>query len=369
VVSRRSAGVLVLCALLAGCRSRPAEVQTLAVDSASWAIDCEMRPCPEIGFAQAAVLDGPRGRILVWGGFTPPYQPFRHFLSYAVASHQTETVPCEVASEAVFVPALAVDAKRQDLYLFGGWALGAAGPEGTLLRSKLAAETARWDRAPAEGPSPPARNGACLIADPGSDCLYLFGGDTGPGAEAYTPLDDLWRYDLATGRWHSVQPTGPRPPARWHAMMTTGPAGRKAYLFGGRGIGADTSDRRLWELDLAATRWREVEIKGQRPPSLEGASLTFDADQRALVLVGGLRIELPGPATSGQVWVCDPAAPAWEHLDGDDPLRRRDHTAAYDPATHAHYLLGGRVSEQVGNFYEQGTPIATAVTLRLRRRE
>jgi N-acetylneuraminic acid mutarotase len=140
---------------------------------------------------------------------------------------------------------------------------------------------------------------------------------------------------------------------------------RKAYLIGGAGDGA--FDPALYELDLQTDIWRRLATTGAAPPSFQGATLTFDQADHVLLLAGGLRHQGPGPATLSQVWIFDPATNQWDETDCGDPLRRRDHLGAYNPATGEHILIGGRVSTMVGNFYDRGTPVKMNVRIRVRR--
>lgn len=120
---------------------------------------------------------------------------------------------------------------------------------------------------------------------------------------------------------------------------------------------------------LKAWRWTKLETGGTRPPSLQGGTLTHDVENKALVLVGGLRHEPPGPATCSDVWVFGLGARRWEKLRGNSSTQRRDHIAAYDTVTKQHYVLGGHVSSEVGNFYKEGYSNLYVARLRLRRRE
>jgi len=368
---RRTTGLLwVLLMIMAslGTNARaPAEPTT--IKSSRWVVQLETIAYPDAGCLQAAAIDAPRKRLLLWGGVSPKQQPSRVLTAVSLDTAKPLAVALEGdAPEGCAAPAMTMDGKRQTAYVFGGWAKGAAKPSDALFRVQLDAKTPRWERLPVDKVWPPARNGSCCVEDPKGDTFFLFAGDGGPGDDGFTPLGDLWRYDLATTRWQAVRAQGSLPPPRWHAQMTCDPVGRKAYLFGGAGLGRDAFDRRLYELDLQTFKWRILESKGEGPPSLQGASLTFDAEHRALVLVGGLRHEKPGDATLADIWVFDLADAAWERLDGGDSVRRRDHGAGYDSATRRHYLVGGRVSQEVGNFYQRGDHVGSVLSLKLERR-
>src|SRR5207248_376283 len=99
---------------------------------------------------------------------------------------------------------------------------------------------------------------------------------------------------------------------------------------------------------------QKLATTGSPPPSLQGASMTFDDKNHVVVLAGGLRHQGQGAATLSQVWVFDPSINQWDETDGGDAVRRRDHMAAYNAASGEHILFGGRVSQTVGNFYDRG---------------
>ena len=96
-------------------------------------------------------------------------------------------------------------------------------------------------------------------------------------------------------------------------------------------------------------------------------TLTYDAQARALVVIGGLANVEPGPATSSDVWALDLESMAWARAESK-LARRREHVAVYDPSTSSHYVLGGCTSDEVGNFYRMGPPVVSTARVRLTRR-
>lgn len=338
------------------CESALHETQALSELTVS-----SLGECPDF-WAGAGALDTRRDRVLMWG------YPLRdtELMVLDLNSRHIDTVqikrtgPCSTAA-----PALAIDSQRNALYVFGGWADGADAPEDEMYRLDLAAEPLTWERVPDAEDWPPARNGACLVYDPKGDGLLLYAGDGGPGDESFTPLDDLWRFDLSAGRWQQLRPQGKKPPARWHASMAWDEASGLIYMFGGCGRDPQAFDRELYIYDPKGNEWHGANVVGRRPPSLQGGSLSLDARTGLLVLCGGLRHEDPGEATLSSIWVYDPQASRWAWRDGGELARRRDHVAVYDPSRGCHYLVGGRTSDAVGNWYDLGQPVRSAAELRL----
>jgi hypothetical protein len=333
-----------------------------------WLVETELTPCAVAASAQAADVDAERQQLILWSGLLPHFQFSPELFAFSFDSRKLSTLPANGnVPQAVAFPCLAVDPKLRRGYVFGGWRRKSLWPSADMYRFDLATQQKTWELIPRGEPWPRARNGACMVADPEGRALVMFGGDGGFSLVGFWPLGDLWRYDLKTGEWQRLKATGDLPPRRWHAMMTADTVARKAYLFGGAGRWRNALDRNLYELDLTTWRWRAMEWAGQRPPSMQGASLTLDAGERALVLVGGLRHQGLGPATSRDIWVYDLEGEFWERLPGGKAAQRRDHIAGYDPTTRQHYVVGGRISRWVGNFYAFGAPVQSVLSVRLTR--
>ncbi|NUP08915.1 MAG: hypothetical protein HOW73_22940 [Polyangiaceae bacterium] len=264
------------------------------------------------------------------------------------------------AASGLFLPSVAYGDKK--LFVFGGWAPDGREPFDTLHEVDLATDEIVGRALPKASPWPAARNGGAMIYAKSPDRLILFAGDGGT-ADGARFLDDLWTYDIASRKWAAVDKKGPWPSERWHAAMTIDPTGTRAFMFGGAG---PSLDRALWELDLASMTWRIVETKGIGPETMQGMSLTYDAAARALVIIGGLLNIEAGPATSRTVWVLDMDTLTWSSTESA-ALGRREHVAAYDPTTRAHYVLGGCTSNEPGNFYRMGPPVVTTMRVRLQR--
>jgi len=392
---RRRAGFLALLLGVVSCRHDPSEpapsptasasanpsgAETAAPVEAGLTIDVQPIEVPLVRFGAAAAVDSARARFFIWGGGGAPADagarpeganPKLLEVVWLGESRRSTVTLGGAAPAGVFVPAMAHDPYGNGLYVFGGWAKDKKGPSDGLVRIDTAGDGYMSRPFPKTGRWPAARNGASLVSDSMGNALWLFGGDGGPGgakdAKQFTPLGDLWRFDLDAQRWDRIEDSGDRPPARWHAAMTVDETGRKAYLFGGAGVEPDAFDARLYELGLTTSTWSLVRATGDAPPSLQGATLTFDPEMRALVLVGGLRHLPPGPAVASEIWLMDLDRKRWSHIDGGAKVARRDHVAGYDTATRAHYVFGGRVSQTLGDFYEVGEPVTGALRIRVKR--
>ena len=205
--------------------------------------------------------------------------------------------------------AMAFDAARQRVVLFGGYSLG---------------DTWSWDgatwtqRTPAA--SPPARYGHAMAYDAVRQRVVLFGGaDTGDGRR----LSDTWEWDGAT--WTKRMPVT-SPQARDSLAMAYDAARQRVVLFGGAGLG-DT-----WEWD--GTTWTQ-RTPVTSPPARSGHAMAYDAARRRVVLFGGA-----GTGLLSDTWEWDGAA--WtQRAPVTSPSARGDHDMVYDALRQRVVLFGG----------------------------
>lgn len=177
-----------------------------------------------------------------------------------------------------------------DLWLFGGYGLGASG--GGLLNDlwKYDITAGHWtwmkgSNAPdqhgtygtkgiaSSGNTPGARQNAVSWKD-GSGNLWLFGGVGQPASGAVNYLNDLWKYDVASGNWTWMK--GSNATNEYGTYGTRGepvpdntPGARQAteawtdlsgnlWLFGGSGFatsGLAGFLNDLWRYDVATGNW------------------------------------------------------------------------------------------------------------------
>ena len=252
-----------------------------------------------------------------------------------------------------------------------------------------------------DGPSwsgssgPEAReHGALLVDDEGAQ-VFLIGGS---GYQPYgTPLDDVWRYDLAGAAWAEVTPTGDvpdgagsrrvaqvdsttaylfggygknsavnaelyrvrvedgtlsfqlldmqtnPPPARaLHAFVYDATSNR-FVLFGGAGAAKPFSDTWVMTLDGDVATWTEV-MPAAAPSARYGFFYGFDAERGRLVVFSGAQgFASINPAQD--TWALDVRAepPAWELVHEGDPAvpGRRNGCMVWDPTGPRLFVFGG----------------------------
>lgn len=134
-----------------------------------------------------------------------------------------------------------------------------------------------WAQLAPTGDVPAAREDHTWTVDPASRSAWLFGGRDGG-----TVLDDLWRYDLATGTWERLTPSGPAPEARFGHTATWVPeVGLVVWAGQQTGFFDD-----LWAFDPAAGSWRELADAGDRPAARYGSCAALGPDGRLWISHG-----------------------------------------------------------------------------------
>lgn len=262
--------------------------------------------------------------------------------------------------------AMAYAESEDTVFAFGGWARGSDKPSSELwMLNQRTKRPPSWEKIDAKG-DPPARNGLVMAYDGGGNRLLVHGGDGGPSGDVgFTPLDDLWSFDLAKKEWKQIDPNGDMPSPRWAHSGAFDAKARKWYLFGGGGGSAGFNDVHVF--DAAGGRWKLLHTKGDAPPPTEATSLTFDPEAGALLVVGGLSIADQGPAGFKDAWTLDLKSMQWTRHRDVLKTTRRDHVAVYDSNLKRHIVYGGMTCTVLGNFYERGEPVTDSLVMEVTR--
>ncbi len=239
-------------------------------------------------------------------------------------------------------PGVAWDERRARLVVFGGYEVS-----GGQVSATPADQTWEWEdgrgwlrRAPPT--VPPARSAPALAWDAGRERVLMFGGRglaAGACGDRSDGCADTWEWDGAA--WAQRHPATVPPWRGWPALVYE-PSRRKVLLFGGLTGDAGqcgVADSRLcgdtWEWD--GNDWQRLDPPVAPEPRL-GAAAVFDAARQRAVLFGGInQIE-------------DALQDAWEWSGLEwvrrDPVRappaRFGHSLAYEPTRGRTLLFGGR---------------------------
>lgn len=177
----------------------------------------------------------------------------------------------------------AYDPMRARVIVFGG-----SGP-GALVATTWSYEptTRRFTRLEPET-RPPVRRDAMMVYDPLEDRVLLFGGQTGRTSHA----QDLWSFDGDT--WTEL-PVAEAPRGRRWGSSGIDEQGTW-LIFGGTDERVSFAD--LWRFDPASRSFTQLELED--PPSgRAGAAHSFVPELDALVVFGGLDMEVFGALTDG----------------------------------------------------------------------
>lgn len=215
--------------------------------------------------------------------------------------------------------AMAYDAGRHQVLVHGGrtregtsgdyslyddlWALDLATDTWTLLSE-------------GEGPSARVSHALGVVGDK----LLIYGGNSSKSGASYTPLGDVWAWDLAAGGWTELVTSGGNPGERlFHAAATDG-AGDSLYVYGGGDENAFSGPffGDLWRLEVATATWTELHdgTGTGAPDNRIWANLVHDpATDRLLLWAGHDDQEL---GNTNQLWAFDLAANTWDRLEKGD---------------------------------------------------
>ena len=189
-------------------------------------VDASAGPRPLERYAQCAVYDPVRDRMLVFGGNT-------------------------------------ASGVRDDV-----WALALSGPS-------------LWTQLTPTGTPPAARWGATAIYDPIRDRVIVMGGNT-----SVARLNDVWELSLSgTPAWTQLAPTGTPPSVRWGHTAIYDAANDRMIMFGGI---ASIANNQLWALSLAGTpAWTPIAASGVPPAARYAHAAEYDAGNQRMLMFGG----------------------------------------------------------------------------------
>ena len=218
-----------------------------------------------------------------------------------------------------FGHAMAYDAARDRVVLFGGYG-------GGVLGDTWEYDGAGWTAGGGGSIAPRAFH--CMAYDAARGVTVLFGGSDGPGSF----LGDTWEYDGATWTAAATSPTSPA--AREFAAMAFDSGRSVVIMFGGDDGAALRSD--TWEYDGSSWALGATAPSGLSPRNAH--TMAYDDTRAAVVLFGG---SFGGAFDFSDTWFYDGST--WSA--GPPPslglAPRSGHTLVFDPGRGRSVMFGG----------------------------
>jgi galactose oxidase-like protein len=226
---------------------------------------------------------------------------------------------------------IAFDVDRGSHLLFGG-----ADASGNPLGDTWQLRQGQWIQLfPANGVSPPPRQGPGMVYDGATDTVVLFGGTNGA-----TNFDDTWIWNGKTATWTQLFLKTKPPGRRFDTQgMTFDVDHGKVVMFGGYAAGSVFND--TWNWDGKARLWthRFPTVS----PSARRAPIAYDRATEQVILFGG---DDGGANQYSDTWTWN--GTNWRlRVTPVAPGPRGLASLAYDPALHAVVLFGGFINIQV----------------------
>ena len=180
-----------------------------------------------------------------------------------------------------------------------------------------------------------------------STMIIYAGIDCAP-SQTCAAIRDMWGFNLNTYTWALLDPGLGGPDARSGHAMIHHPGTDRLVVFGG--FETDTWYRKTWAYDLDAGTWAILEDGSASPGRRESHTLIYNPRDDTMVLYGGR-----GDGILNDLWFFHFSTQEWElvwegpNYGDDEPLKRFDHTALYDEATHRMIVHGG--ARTTGSYY------------------
>lgn len=178
---------------------------------------------------------------------------------------------------------------------------------------------------------PPGRRAAGYCYDSVRHRLIVFG-----GFPFY--LGDLWAFDLDTGTWEEITPSGSGPTPRYGPTTIYDAANDRLVIFGGYDGTVQRND--VYAVNLSGSQvWTQLAPSGTPPQARSFHVAAYDAPRQRMVMFSGFN----GLGMLNDTWELSlGVAPAWTSLTGSTPPPPRNIAAvAIDTARQRMMVFGG----------------------------
>lgn len=275
-----AAGRLMLAGAYAGgARDLPALLPLWALQDGRWTpVDTE--GTPPMKRLAAAAYDSRRNRFVLFGGIgNRGYEQLHGDTWEWDGSRWHDVSDTRIGTRDHH--GMAFDAVRGVTVMYGGVSSDRSQPAETWVypTETWTFDGHTWREAGTVGPNPGPRSSPAMAYDAARERIVLFGG----AARGGTPLGDTWLWDGQA--WMQMADAG-GPGPRFGPAIATDPWSGGVVLFGGwSGQPRNVYYDDLWRWD--GRQWTEVPIDGPRPDAGSQAGLAFDSANQRLVLSGG----------------------------------------------------------------------------------
>ncbi|MBI3743849.1 MAG: hypothetical protein HY261_06125 [Chloroflexi bacterium] len=339
VVATACGGSTTMTATVAPSPSTPAAgaspTSVASARSATWTPVASEADGPGARRDASLVFDGPRQRLLLFGGRRGG-QPLADLWAYDLKAGRWSQIAAPSGPAARFGHVAATDAKRNQMVVFTG--------QGSKFFNDawmFDLTSNQWRDVTPSSAKPAERYGSCIGYDDVRDVFYISHGFTNQGR-----FDDTWAWNPATQQWADVSPqSGMRPIKRCLHRCSYDTQSSGMLLFGGQSNEiAFLGD--LWRYDPVSKTWTEQKPDGFTPAPRMFSSFDAVASGRFVVYGGNTTT---GPVDD--VWLYDTRA-GWQQVSvRAGPSSRASEATAVDPQTGALYVFGGVGDKEFGDLW------------------
>ena len=280
----------------------------------------------------SAILDGPRDRMIVFGG-SDGIADQSDLWSMPLSGPLTlSPLPTAGPKPGPRSGAAAIyDPVRERMVIFGGrgstylndvWSLSLAGAPG-------------WTPLATSGTAPSPRANTWFVYDSARDRMLILGGNS---ACCWFP-DEVWALRLADGHWDQIPVVGSQSITAAPSAIYD-PVRDRVVAFGG--YRQPNYVNETWALNLTGVpAWAQLSTQGALPQPRGQSAAIYDPSRDRMVVFGGYPF---GSEDLNDVWALSfGGTTAWSRLQPDVPLptSRQNHSAIYDPIRDQLVTYGG----------------------------
>ena len=291
----------------------------------------------------SSIYDAGRDRMVIFAGADDTHAVYTHYsqdvwaLNLSPVTEWQELGPFKPGAREMHTAVL--DPPRNRVLVFGGFSSTSVLDETWEFSLDAGPQ---WRMLAFDGDIPPARYGHTAIVEPVRDRMLVFGGYGADGAPPDDPAS-LWELELAgPPAWNLIQVPGTPPSPRSNHSAIYDPVRDRMVVFGGY-YGQDLND--LWEFRLSGTpMWTQLSPTGTPPRARSGHSAIYDPVRDRMLVFGGHYDSLGWGLVLNDVWALSlSGTPAWSSISpsGTPPAARAWHTAVYDAGRDRMVVFGG----------------------------